>query len=299
MQAVRERPSWYFLVPYACVLLAAACSKSVHGQGNVAGTAAPQPLQAGFAGAPGNEATVGDDPFAQSPNKPPANQPQAPEGKDQLMEWERRDLGVPASPSLHNGSMHGPTPNQIPGGQLITTKGLVYLLDKHIALVFDVLGAPQTLPDAIPAVPAAQAGDYNDRLQQQFGQMLQRVTSGRDDTPLIFYCQGPECWMSYNAALRAINLGYRNVLWYRGGLEAWQRAGLPLSQARPNGPGPNPGPNPGEYPPTNPGQYPAPNPQQYPAPYPPQNPGGQNQNRDDPYGPANAPDDDNNNNNRR
>jgi rhodanese-related sulfurtransferase len=31
--------------------------------------------------------------------------------------------------------------------------------------------------------------------------------------------------MSYNAALRAINLGYRNVLWYRGGVEAWKAGG--------------------------------------------------------------------------
>ena len=29
-----------------------------------------------------------------------------------------------------------------------------------------------------------------------------------------------------NAALRAINLGYKQVLWYRGGIEAWQKAGL-------------------------------------------------------------------------
>jgi hypothetical protein len=31
------------------------------------------------------------------------------------------------------------------------------------------------------------------------------------------------CWMSYNAALRAIHLGFRQVYWYRGGIEAWQR----------------------------------------------------------------------------
>ncbi len=36
-----------------------------------------------------------------------------------------------------------------------------------------------------------------------------------------------ECWVSYNAALRAINAGYTNVLWYRGGIEAWKAAGLP------------------------------------------------------------------------
>jgi rhodanese-related sulfurtransferase len=32
-------------------------------------------------------------------------------------------------------------------------------------------------------------------------------------------------------AARAIRLGYKNVLWYRGGLEAWQRAGQPLVPA--------------------------------------------------------------------
>ena len=155
---------------------------------------------------------------------------------DQLMVWEKRDMGVQPSATLHDGAMHGPTPNQIPGGQLITTKGLAPLLQMQDvgALVFDVLGAPQTLPNAIPAVPASQPGNFNDAMQQQFGQVLQRATRGRNDLPLVFYCQGPECWMSYNAALRAIHLGYRNVMWYRGGLEAWQKAGLPVAQAGQN-----------------------------------------------------------------
>ena len=37
--------------------------------------------------------------------------------------------------------------------------------------------------------------------------------------------------MSYNASLRAINLGYTNVLWYRGGIEAWKQAGLPVQSS--------------------------------------------------------------------
>jgi rhodanese-related sulfurtransferase len=36
--------------------------------------------------------------------------------------------------------------------------------------------------------------------------------------------------MSYNAALRAVNLGYTQVFWYRGGIEAWQLAGLQVAQ---------------------------------------------------------------------
>lgn len=43
------------------------------------------------------------------------------------------------------------------------------------------------------------------------------------------YCLSPERWMSYNVSLRAINLGYTNVLWYRGGIESWKKAGLPVS----------------------------------------------------------------------
>ena len=51
------------------------------------------------------------------------------------------------------------------------------------------------------------------------------MTAGNLATPLVFYCLSTECWMSYNAALRAINMGFTNVLWYRGGIEAWKAAG--------------------------------------------------------------------------
>src|SRR5690606_24704522 len=98
-------------------------------------------------------------------------------------------------------------------------------------LLFDVLGGPQTIPGAQPAVAASQPGGFDDQLQQQFGAYLQQATDGNRETPLVFYCLNTHCWMSYNAALRAIELKYTNVLWYRGGIEAWQRAGLPVQPA--------------------------------------------------------------------
>lgn len=153
---------------------------------------------------------------------------------DQLMQMERQDYGVAPTAQLHSGAMHGPTPASIPGGQLITTKGLIELLRRQQvrALVFDVLGAPEMLPGAIPAVPAHQPGSFNDQTQQQFGQFLQQTTGGDKAAALVFYCQSTQCWMSYNASLRAINMGYTNVLWYRGGLEAWKQAGQPVQQAQ-------------------------------------------------------------------
>jgi PQQ-dependent catabolism-associated CXXCW motif protein len=145
---------------------------------------------------------------------------------DTLMTWEREDHGVRPPRGLRQGEMHGATPSQLPGGQVITTKGLLPLLRQGIPVyVFDVLGAEQSLPQAIAAAWAAEPGDFEDETQQRLAQLLQQVTRGDRAAPLVFYCAGPQCWMSYNAALRAVHLGYRNVLWYRGGMEAWARAG--------------------------------------------------------------------------
>lgn len=171
----------------------------------------------------------------QFPQPQPQPQPQpAPGGQganlDQLMQMEKQDFGVPATKELYSGQMHAPTPASIPGGQLITTKGLVALVQGKQApyLLFDVLGGQETLPGALAAVPASQPGGFTDQTQQQFGGFLQQMTQGKKDTPLVFYCLSTQCWMSYNAALRAINMGYTNVLWYRGGIEAWKQAGLPV-----------------------------------------------------------------------
>lgn len=164
-------------------------------------------------------------------------QPPAPaQGNEALMrlvQAERQDMGVPPTAQLKSGGLHGPTPNQLPGGKLVTTPELVQLLQNPNSgtLVFDVLGGPQMLPNAIPVVPASQGGSFSDQVQQEFGQYLQQVTQGRKDRPMVFYCQSNQCWMSYNAALRAVNLGYSQVLWYRGGIEAWQQAGGPLAPA--------------------------------------------------------------------
>ena len=166
----------------------------------------------------------------------PATPPVPPGGTpdlDQLMQVERQDFGVAATAQLHSGPMHSPTPSSIPGGQVITTRGLVELVkgQQVRALVFDILGGPEMIPGAIAAVPAAQAGSFSDKTQQEFAQFLQQMTQGNKEVPLVFYCLSSHCWMSYNASLRAINMGYKNVLWYRGGIEAWKAGGQQVQAA--------------------------------------------------------------------
>ncbi len=46
--------------------------------------------------------------------------------------------------------------------------------------------------------------------------------------PLVFYCYGPDCIRSRNGASMAAQQGFRDLLWYREGVEGWRRAGLPL-----------------------------------------------------------------------
>ena len=161
---------------------------------------------------------------------PPAPGPSAQKGGVNAGDQgERQDFGVAAKKELHTGAMHGPTPVSIPGGQIITTQALIDLRrTQPKVLVFDVLGGPEALPGALGALPAHQAGSFDDAVQREFGQYLQQVTQGSKDVPLVFYCQSVQCWMSYNAALRASRMGYTRVLWYRGGIEAWKSAGQPV-----------------------------------------------------------------------
>ena len=46
--------------------------------------------------------------------------------------------------------------------------------------------------------------------------------------PIIFHCNGAECWYSYKAARYALKRGYTKVYWFRTGLPAWKEAGYPV-----------------------------------------------------------------------
>jgi len=173
-------------------------------------------------------------------SRAPADAPRAPESDRtaagatsrfaQVGRIEAEDFGVAPTGTLHSGPMHAPTPTRIPGGLVISTEALDALYAEQAGrfIVFDVLNGEEGLPGAQAARPAGQAGSFNDQTQREFGAYLQQVTQGNKDVPLVFYCQSVYCWMSYNAALRAINLGYTQVLWYRGGIEAWKQAGGPV-----------------------------------------------------------------------
>lgn len=46
--------------------------------------------------------------------------------------------------------------------------------------------------------------------------------------PIMFYCNGTECWKSYKASVTSVKAGYKKVYWLRTGIPDWISKGLPV-----------------------------------------------------------------------
>jgi len=47
-------------------------------------------------------------------------------------------------------------------------------------------------------------------------------------SPVIFYCNGPECGRSAVAAKQALNCNFKTIYWFRGGFEEWLSKNYPV-----------------------------------------------------------------------
>ena len=149
---------------------------------------------------------------------------------------EMQDFGVAPSAELKLVDHASATPLAIPGSRIIVTAELRQRLQAPLEdrpLLFDVLtNEHPSLPGAIWLPGAGYGSGFDDALQARLSAFLQFMTAGDRERELVFFCVGPRCWLSYNAALRAVRLGYTRVLWYRGGIEAWGASGGALRTPR-------------------------------------------------------------------
>ncbi|MBI1965202.1 MAG: sulfurtransferase [Betaproteobacteria bacterium] len=148
---------------------------------------------------------------------------------------EDRDWGVAAARQLRTADYHAPTPRTIPGGKVVTTLELKAMLEKEPRpYLIDVLGGGvhRTLSGAFWML-AGGDGELSRDEEKRFLEAIAKFAGGDKGRPMVFFCVDSQCWLSYNAALRAIAAGYTNVMWYRGGIAAWRTAGLPMTQSDP------------------------------------------------------------------
>jgi PQQ-dependent catabolism-associated CXXCW motif protein len=137
-----------------------------------------------------------------------------------------------------------PTPAGLTGARTISTDEAKAIWEKGGAQFLDVLPATlgqgvhegKWLPGSprrdIPGslwLPNVGMGQLDGRMEAYFRKALDRQPKGK---PLLFYCL-TDCWMSWNAAKRALSWGYGPILWYPAGTDGWDRAGLPLADVEP------------------------------------------------------------------
>jgi PQQ-dependent catabolism-associated CXXCW motif protein len=151
---------------------------------------------------------------------------------------------APAEPSSYRmDDYRSPTPATLQGATVLTTEEARTHWQKHDALFIDVLPQapkPVGLPAAtiwhpkprndIPGsiwLPDTGYGALAPVMEKYFEHGLQQATAGDRSHLIIFYCQA-NCWMSWNAAKRAMALGYTRVAWYPEGTDGWATDHLPL-----------------------------------------------------------------------
>ena len=143
---------------------------------------------------------------------------------------EAQDFGVPPTTELRAGEYSAATPLEVPGARTVGTAELRQLMRAPPGgrpLLFDVTGEDRhlSLPGAVWLPGAGQGGSFEDDIQARLARTLAQGAGGGRARPMVFFCANARCWLSYNAALRAVRLGYTGVRWYRGGVEAWGVAG--------------------------------------------------------------------------
>jgi PQQ-dependent catabolism-associated CXXCW motif protein len=146
-----------------------------------------------------------------------------------------------------NEDYRAPTPTTLRGARVIATAQAEALWRAGAAAFIDVMPQvprPANLPEGtlwrekprlnIPGstwLVDTGYGQLSAGMEAYFRDGLERITAGDRAKLLVFYCLR-DCWMSWNAAKRAVALGYA-VAWYPDGTDGWQEDGLPLSAAVP------------------------------------------------------------------
>lgn len=155
--------------------------------------------------------------------------------------------GIPEPDGYRMDDYRAPTPDTLRGAVVASTADMRELVARGAVLI-DVLPAPRrpeamrpgtpwlpTPHHAIPSslwLPTVGYGVISPTAERQLDDILSLATAGRRDAPIVFYCRA-ECWMSWNAARRAVAAGWRGVVWYPDGIDGWTAAGLPTEEVQP------------------------------------------------------------------
>ena len=138
-----------------------------------------------------------------------------------------------------------PTPNTLFGATVVDARQAKILHENGQIKFIDVLPSPKQppgmkegdvwLPKKRFNIPQSiwladvGFGVLSDEIETYFIDNLTSVAEKYQG--MLFYCQ-IDCWMSWNAAKRALSYGYSNVYWFPGGVDEWSLNDYPLMESK-------------------------------------------------------------------
>lgn len=141
-----------------------------------------------------------------------------------------------------------PVPRTLTGAKVVTADEAEVLYKEQKSVFIDVYPrAPR--PPNLPAgtvwrdpphasiagahwLPNVGYGVLSAEFETYFRSRLESLTSKNPATPVVFFCL-KDCWMSWNAAKRALSWGYSSVIWFPDGTDGWQGLGNDLVAVNP------------------------------------------------------------------
>jgi PQQ-dependent catabolism-associated CXXCW motif protein len=165
--------------------------------------------------------------------------------------WEQvlaQDPTPPEPDTYRTENYRAPTPTTLTGARVVSTTEAAAIWKRGDAALVDVMPhapRPANLPAGtlwrekarlgIPGsfwLPDTGYGELAPTTEDYLRAGLLQITDGDLGKMVVIYCLR-DCWMSWNAARRALAMGYTNVIWYPDGTDGWEEAGLPLAELKP------------------------------------------------------------------
>ncbi|MDP2829126.1 MAG: PhnD/SsuA/transferrin family substrate-binding protein [Sulfuricellaceae bacterium] len=124
------------------------------------------------------------------------------------------------------------TPAQLSGATVVTATKVQEFISKGGKL-FDTRSESEFKVSHISGATSLSYQEKSDK-SPDFDPALDKFDLAQlpkdKNTPILFACNGAECWKSYKASVLAVRNGYTKVYWFRGGFPEWKKEGLPIAE---------------------------------------------------------------------
>jgi PQQ-dependent catabolism-associated CXXCW motif protein len=155
---------------------------------------------------------------------------------------------VPEPKGYRTHDYRTPVPKTLSGARVLSDGEGFKIWSGKSAIFIDVYPHPPKPPDLPPDtlwretmhfsienavwLPNVGYGVLSPNAEAYFKRNLTKLTGGDKGKELVFFCLR-NCWMSWNAAKRALSYGYTHVDWYPDGSDGWQEFGGFVEKVKP------------------------------------------------------------------